>query len=71
MFTEQLKEGLLSVNVSNEEPMKLALCVLLQHLCDCQVGVRFYHTLPLPGATDRSDFSDSGSTQSRVNHELL
>ena len=30
-------EGLLCQEVSNEEPMKLALCVLLQHLCDCQV----------------------------------
>ena len=29
--------GLLSAEVTSEEDMKLALCNLLQHLCDCQV----------------------------------
>ncbi len=29
--------GLLSAEVTSEEDMKLALCSLLQHLCDCQV----------------------------------
>ena len=30
--------GLLSSEVTSEEGMKLALCSLLQHLCDCQVN---------------------------------
>ena len=39
----QFEEGLLSREVSNEEPMKVALCVLLQHLCDCQVRYLKFH----------------------------
>jgi hypothetical protein len=38
LCTVDFDEGLLSQEVSSEEPMKLALCALLQHLCDCQVS---------------------------------
>jgi len=34
-----LEKGILSKEVSCEEPIKLAICHLLQHLCDCQVSI--------------------------------
>ena len=35
---ESLPHGLLAADVATEEPIKLVLCDLLQHLCDCQVS---------------------------------
>ena len=35
---DRLPYGLLSAEVATEEPIKLVLCDLLQHLCDCQVS---------------------------------
>ena len=38
-------EGLLSLQVAVEEPIKLALCSVLQHLCDCLVQHRVESTV--------------------------
>ena len=38
-------EGLLSPHVAVEEPIKLALCSVLQRLCDCQVQHRVEATV--------------------------
>lgn len=43
--TEPFIHGLLSPEVAKEEPIKLALCQLLQHLCDCQVQHRIEATV--------------------------
>ena len=37
---ERFHRGLLSQDVAVEEPVRLQLCHLLQHLCDCQVQHR-------------------------------
>ena len=43
--TAPFSEGLLSPQVAVEEPIKLALCSILQHLCDCQVQHRVESTV--------------------------
>lgn len=44
-YTGPYSEGLLSHHVAVEEPIKLALCSILQHLCDCQVQHRVESTV--------------------------
>ena len=44
-YTAPYTEGLLSLHVAVEEPIKLALCSILRHLCDCQVQHRVESTI--------------------------
>ena len=45
LYTAPYSEGLLSLHVAVEEPIKLALCSILQHLCDCQIQHRVESTV--------------------------
>ena len=57
-------DGLLSSHVATEEPIKLALCSVLQHLCDCQVLHRVESTVAFAAS-----FVESLQRNQRERHE--